>query len=999
MEESETLTARSPASLKIEEERVLALPPTSMTRGKVLIDFTGGPETVLPSESPPGLPKLSGYHPTGSNDALVLDAGSWQFRAGYASKDLPACILIQGCALSPLTLSLSSPLSLFIVVFDPIVHRYQVKTGDTPQHLVGRTAPTGVTRFTSRTPYEEGSGNLILHQASLEQIFDHTFGCLSLPHHGGTVGKGVGQPILMTETVANPPYCRRECSELLFEAYGAPRVAYAIDGLLSWSYNNMDPQGGAPPHQDAIIICLGHHSTVITMILEGTVRMEHVKRLEVGGRVASDLLLQLMQCKYPSFPVRMSRPQADRVLYETAQVALNYDETLEAITRDPASWDVTLQYPYTRETAQERREREARQEAIAERRRELAQRLRERAEKQRMERIEAKRQQVLSLQRLLQKVQSGTRPTETDDSDKMSNNHDGGKTSVVTATADQLDSVEDQESELDLEGEGEGGTDRVKKLTTSTPASAIAATATSSPGSMMPPSLEGPESHRRLLLLKKFGYEGVEELQAALVSEQRELDRLTGVEETSAASREAPDYSLLEVPDDQLTPEQVKEKRRQRLLKNAADARERIRRAKEAIEARREERRQAQERRRQEDFAGWRGDLYEERRQLMTQLRERQKRKEALADRRSQAAVARLRTVVSLVHDDGEDGGGGGGETGSGMGGGGGGTELGEDGRISPTGGAGAGGGGDTTGGGRKRRKAAGGGKRRDGASTATAVMAAEEESGFGDDDADWLVYRQISRTNDEDGRGTTGEDDEETLQRRLGEIEADLEQYDRDHFYEQVAHEMEQAVTIIDKLANPHRRQVEGISAMATVDRGESTTPHGPNHAKVNSNASANDDADDEDEDEDDDSNAAANQLHVNVERCRSVEGLFQPYSILGLEQAGVVEIIEELLRQVPHERRLSLARGIFVTGGASQVAGLQARLQQDLRAIFPTEATLRITFATDPHLDAWRGGAHLARSDLSAGGSLIPWITREWYEEQGGERLPCTTWFTNQF
>lgn len=61
-----------------------------MTKTRRFIDFTGSFEAVLPNETPPGLPKLSGYHPTGPSDAIVIDAGSWQFRAGYASKDLPA---------------------------------------------------------------------------------------------------------------------------------------------------------------------------------------------------------------------------------------------------------------------------------------------------------------------------------------------------------------------------------------------------------------------------------------------------------------------------------------------------------------------------------------------------------------------------------------------------------------------------------------------------------------------------------------------------------------------------------------------------------------------------------------------------------------------------------------------------------------------------------------------------------------------------------------------
>jgi len=85
-------------------------------------------------------------------------------------------------------------------------------------------------------------------------------------------------------------------------------------------------------------------------------------------------------------------------------------------------------------------------------------------------------------------------------------------------------------------------------------------------------------------------------------------------------------------------------------------------------------------------------------------------------------------------------------------------------------------------------------------------------------------------------------------------------------------------------------------------------------------------------------DPNAVANQLHINVERYRVMEGLFQPGSILGVDQAGLTEAIEEILRLFPLEARSRLLENVFVTGGVSRVAGLRERLETEIRAIAPS-------------------------------------------------------------
>lgn len=361
----------------------------------------------------------------------------------------------------------------------------------------------------------------------------------------------------------------------------------------------------------------------------------------------------------------------------------------------------------------------------------------------------------------------------------------------------------------------------------------------------------------------------------------------------------------MEIPDSELTPEQIKEKRKQRLLKNSSDARDKIKREKEEQERKREEKRFAEEERRFRDFDGWKQDLYMERQLLISRLQVRQKKKDALADRRSNASGARLRNVVSLVAEAGE-----------------GDVEEPAEGKKAPSKGA-------------KKRKL----KAKD-------QNVSVEEKGFGDDDADWLIYRQISRDDEEEA------EEEEELGKRLAEIEARLEEHDKESFLDTIAAEMNLTTTILDKLKL-------GISK-AEVDP-----------------------------------NAAANQLHVNVERYRVTEGLFQPSSILGLEQAGLIEALEDLLRIIPAYGRESVLQNILVTGGASKVDGLWDRLEREIRCIAPIDVPINITFAADPFLDTWKGAAALIRSSPE----IIPWISREWYQEHGGERLPQTTWFTNQF
>lgn len=325
--------------------------------------------------------------------------------------------------------------------------------------------------------------------------------------------------------------------------------------------------------------------------------------------------------------------------------------------------------------------------------------------------------------------------------------------------------------------------------------------------------------------------------------------------------KEPVDYSLLEVPDAELSSEQVKEKRRLRLMKSGADARERMRQEKEAREREVARQRELSEQRRINDYQGWRQDLYDRRAAILTSIREKTRKAALLQDRRSKESSRRLKTVVKMGIDN-------------------------------------------------------------------------EEEEHFGADDADWDVYQR------EEDILLEGE-----MEEALAGIEAELEQHDPEFGNVLAA---EHQPTILDYF-------------YSGVDVGEPMTA------------------------------ATSHRLHLNVERSRVTEPVFQP-SIIGLEQAGLVECIRDMLGS---NLRDTQGLRIYMTGGWSLQAGFKERVERELRTWFPTGCFPGVIAMSDSLEAPFRGACQLVNSQRDLVQKCA--ITQEWYSEHGGHRLPHTAWFTN--
>jgi actin-related protein 5 len=216
-------------------------------------------------------------------------------------------------------------------------------------------------------------------------------------------------------------------------------------------------------------------------------------------------------------------------------------------------------------------------------------------------------------------------------------------------------------------------------------------------------------------------------------------------------------------------------------------------------------------------------------------------------------------------------------------------------------------------------------------------------DDGFGQDDSDWNVYHEISKDTPED---------EEAELAELGHLDELLNQYDPG-FKPDDMDEDEKAMrqSIFYRLAHG-----------AAVELG--TFP--PDKKEVA---------------------ARANQIHLNVERIRVPEVLFQP-SIVGLDQAGVVEIISQILRGLNPATQDMLMRNVLLTGTHSLYPNFVERLEKELRSIRPVGSDLVVRRAADPRLDAWRGAAMWAASS-GAEGLKKASLTRKEYLEAGEDYL----------
>ncbi|KAG0244501.1 Nuclear actin-protein involved in chromatin remodeling [Mortierella sp. GBA43] len=389
------------------------------------------------------------------------------------------------------------------------------------------------------------------------------------------------------------------------------------------------------------------------------------------------------------------------------------------------------------------------------------------------------------------------------------------------------------------------------------------------------PTLKKAEWTERL---KSMGFKDEADLDTAIKTTDAAIKRARnkelGIEEEE---KEPPTFPLVDIPDEELSEADRKEKKKQRLLKASYDARMRAKAAKAEEAARQEELARLDTERREKDPQAWLAEVHAKRDELVEKIKAKKLLREQLSDRRSHASQLRMKSIAALASDN------------------------------PPP---------------KKRRKG-------------------QDEDTFGQDDEDWMVYREIHQNREDDS-----EDEEEAT--LLNDYEQQLLKYDPEFLEEHTMNAYTPKNSFLHYYTNglgPYDPTV-GLSLEQTY------------------------------------------QLHLNVERIRVPEVLFQP-GIIGLDQTGLVETLQDVLRRFDTQARERLVQNILVTGGMAQIPGLIDRLDASIQSILPfskDKKLYQVRGAQHCLVDAWRGAAMVARNSEQMHKMAV---TRQEYEEYGGSYI----------
>jgi len=89
-------------------------------------------------------------------------------------------------------------------------------------------------------------------------------------------------------------------------------------------------------------------------------------------------------------------------------------------------------------------------------------------------------------------------------------------------------------------------------------------------------------------------------------------------------------------------------------------------------------------------------------------------------------------------------------------------------------------------------------------------------------------------------------------------------------------------------------------------------------------------------------------------------------------------------VLQQFDMPTQNELSQNVFITGGGSLFKGFAERVESELISLMPFRSPVKVWSANDSVLDAWRGAAYIARSDLAPVS-----VTRQTMEECGWDYL----------
>lgn len=148
------------------------------------------------------------------------------------------------------------------------------------------------------------------------------------------------------------------------------------------------------------------------------------------------------------------------------------------------------------------------------------------------------------------------------------------------------------------------------------------------------------------------GFEDADDFEKYLISLDKTVNKpLTNNIDEEERVDPATAWLLVDIPDDQLTEDQVKEKRKQKLMKGNYDARERAKEMKRLEDEAEQKKQQADDEWRLRDLEDWCSAKRLEIANLVERYKEHTKLLESIKDRKSTAAQQRMKNIADMAND------------------------------------------------------------------------------------------------------------------------------------------------------------------------------------------------------------------------------------------------------------------------------------------------------------------------------------------------------------
>ena len=177
-------------------------------------------------------------------------------------------------------------------------------------------------KINKKSPFEK---NVIAHFSTQEHIFDHIFSNLNINDNC------INHPVLITEPVCNLSFSRKCMTELMFELYGVPSLTYGIDMMFSYYYNNYENIKNNIGLGNCLIISSSNQVTHILPVIDNKIDIKHTRRISIGSENAKDLLMKSLQLKYSDIKQKLTNEVIQEIYHKYTMAAIDYEQELKLI--------------------------------------------------------------------------------------------------------------------------------------------------------------------------------------------------------------------------------------------------------------------------------------------------------------------------------------------------------------------------------------------------------------------------------------------------------------------------------------------------------------------------------------------------------------------------------------------------------------------------------------------------------------------------------------------